>query len=68
MKRDKEYKVIIIVSLALIWLYGLCYMISALQLDKQRKINEQLRIEYNELKKSYEELEEYVNWGQCEVQ
>lgn len=63
MKRDKEYKVIIIVSLALIWLYGLCYMISALQLDKQRKINEQLRIEYNELKKSYEELEEYVNWG-----
>ena len=63
MKRDKEYKVIIIVSLALIWLYGLCYMISALQLDKQRKINEQLRIEYNELKKSYEELEEYVNWS-----
>lgn len=63
MKRDKEYKVIIIVSLALIWLYGLCYMISALQLDKQRKINEQLRIEYNELKKSYEELEEYVNCG-----
>lgn len=63
MKRDKEYKVIIIVSLALIWLYGLCYMISALQLDKQRKINEQLRIEYNELKKSYEKLEEYVNWG-----
>lgn len=61
MKRDKEYKVIIIVSLALIWLYGLCYMISALQLDKQRKINEQLRIEYNELKKSYEELEEHIN-------
>ena len=61
MKRDKEYKVIIIASLALLWLYGLCYMISALQLDKQRKINEQLRIEYNELKKSYEELEEYIN-------
>jgi hypothetical protein len=61
MKRDKEYKVIIIVSLSLIWLYGLCYMISALQLDKQRKINEQLRIEYNELKKSYEELEEHIN-------
>lgn len=63
MKRDKEYKVIIITLLALVWLYGLCYMISALQLDKQRKINEQLRIEYNELKKSYEELEEYINWG-----
>ena len=63
MKRDKEYKVIIIASLALIWTYGLCYMISTLQLDKQRKINEQLRIEYNELKKSYEELEEHINLG-----
>lgn len=63
MKRLKEYKIIIILTLFLLWIYGLLYMLTSIELNKQRKINEQLRIEYNELKKNYEEITNYVYWG-----
>lgn len=52
----KETDKLIIMTLFLCILYWLCYTINLIELNRVRKINEQLRIEYNELKENYDKL------------
>lgn len=63
----KELKIILVLIICISWGYGLGYILNKKEVERLTYVNTQLELEYNELRNSYDWLEQKLQYKTLSV-